>query len=131
MSMVSKVVMVVDDEVEMLSLVADHLRRHGLVVMTVSDAERALHLVKSMRPNLFLLDVMMPGIDGFELCRRLRSTPHTAETPVIMFSVLDTPQTRRTALECGADAFVPKSFSFTELVTKINSLLSRNGHYAH
>lgn len=127
MSMISKVVMVVDDETEMLSLVASHLRRHGLAVMTVPSAERALHLVKSMRPNLFLLDIMMPGIDGFELCKRLRTTPHTQNIPVIMFSILDTPQSRATARSCGADAFVPKSFSFSELVTQINSLLSRNG----
>ena len=132
MSTVSKVVMVVDDEADMLSLISAHLKRHGLAVMTVPSAEHALHLIKSMRPNLFLVDIMMPGIDGYELCKQLRNTPHTSDIPVIMFSALDTPQSRKNARDCGADAFVAKSFSFSELLMQVNSLLFRNGNgYAH
>ncbi|HVO68968.1 MAG TPA: response regulator [Aggregatilineaceae bacterium] len=124
--MISKVVMVVDDESEMLALLEIMLRRYGLAVMKAPDADLALHLVKSLKPDLFMLDVMMPGMNGFDLCRELRATPHTAKTPVIMFSALDTPQSRKKAIECGADVFISKRTLSDELSGQIHALLGNH-----
>jgi DNA-binding response OmpR family regulator len=124
--MISKVVMVVDDESEMLSLLEIMLRRYGLAVMKAPDADLALHLVKSLKPDLFMLDVMMPGMNGFELCRELRATPHTAKTPVIIFSALDTPQSRKKAIECGANVFISKRALSDELSDQIHALLGNH-----
>lgn len=123
----SKVVMVIDDETAMLSLVATKLKRHGVAAIKVSSAEQALHLIKSMKPNLFLVDVLMPTMSGYELCRRIRMNVHTRDIPVVMFSALDTPQSRQQALECGANAFIPK-LRFSELIDEITALLSSNGN---
>jgi len=124
--MISKVVMVVDDETEMLALLEIMLKRYGLAVMKAPDADLALHLVKSLKPDLFMLDVMMPGMNGFDLCRELRATPHTAKTPVIIFSALDTPQSRKKAMECGANAFIPKRTLTEELASQIHALLGNH-----
>ncbi|NDJ77870.1 MAG: response regulator [Chloroflexi bacterium] len=128
MATMSKVVLVVDDEVEMLTYLDVFLKKQGLVVMKARNAELALHLIKSLRPNLFLLDVMMPGMDGFELCREIRNIPHTAETPVIMITAYDTPQSREKAAECGADAFIPKTHLYQDLIDNIHTLLGTNSH---
>jgi len=124
--MISKVVMVVDDETEMLGLLEIMLKHFGLAVMKAPDADLALHLVKSLKPDLFMLDVMMPGMNGFDLCRELRATPHTAKTPVIIFSALDTPQARRRAMECGADVFISKRTLTEELSGQVHALLGNH-----
>ncbi len=122
--MINKMALVVDDESDMLELLTVLLRRMGVAVMKAPSAERALHLVKSLKPDLFLLDVMMPGMDGFELCQHIRQTPHTAATPVIIVSALDTPRSRNKARECGANAFVPKNDLVIGLRMQVDELLS-------
>jgi len=122
--MINKMVLVVDDENEMLELLSVLLRRMGVAVMKAPSAERALHLAKSLQPDLFLVDVMMPGMDGFELCRHIRQTPHTAATPVIMVSAFDTPRSRNKAIECGANAFVPKNDLVSGLRIQVDELLT-------
>jgi CheY-like chemotaxis protein len=126
MSVAHDVIMVVDDEAEMLSLIDLTLRRHGLTVLKVPSAALALHLTKSMKPSLFILDILMPGMDGIELCRQLRVNPHTAEIPIIMVSILDTPKSRRQASDNGANAFIPKKHLTNELVTMIFDFLDPN-----
>ncbi len=126
MSVAHDVIMVVDDEAEILTLVDLTLQRYGFTVLKVSSAELALHLTKSMRPNLFILDILMPGMDGLELCNQLRINPHTTEIPIIVISVLDTPQSRRQASDNGANAFIPKKDLINELALIILELLNPN-----
>mgnify|MGYP001197203477 FL=1 len=124
--MYNKAVMIVDDDADVLEYLAFLLKRHGLAVLKAQDAESALHLVQSLKPDLFLLDVWMPGVNGFELCRQLRANPHTAHTPVIVFSALSTARAQREALAAGADLFLSKSELPTTLIQAIQTLLGQD-----
>jgi CheY-like chemotaxis protein len=124
--MYNKAVMIVDDDADILEYLAFLLKRHGLAVLKAQDAESALHLVQSLKPDLFLLDIWMPGINGFELCRQLRANQHTAHTPVIVFSALSTARAQREALAAGADLFLSKSELPTTLIQAIQTLLGQN-----
>jgi len=124
--MYNKAVMIVDDDADVLEYLAFLLKRHGLAVLKAQDAESAPHLVQSLKPDLFLLDIWMPGINGFELCRQLRANPHTAHTPVIVFSALSTARAQREALAAGADLFLSKSELPTTLIQAIQTLLGQN-----
>src|SRR5262249_27375750 len=100
-------ILVVDDVPENVRLLEAVLTPRGYDVVTATDGETALELIPSARPDLVLLDVMMPGIDGFEVCRRLREDKETAVLPVIMItSSIGHEKTR--AIEAGADDFIPK-----------------------
>lgn len=124
--MYNKAVMIVDDDADVLEYLAYLLKRHGLAVLKAHDAESALHLVQSLKPDLFLLDVWMPGVNGFELCRQLRANRHTAHTPVIIFSALNTARAQREALAAGADLFLSKSELPTTLIQSIQTLLGQD-----
>lgn len=128
--MINKVAMVVDDETETLALLEVLLRRLGFAVMKARTAGLALHLVKSLKPNLFVLDDRMPDSDGFELCRQLRASPHTAQVPVIMVSACDTPRTRQLAQESGANAFLPKPLLPSELSAQVSALVNNGASTA-
>ncbi|MBI5960087.1 MAG: response regulator [Chloroflexi bacterium] len=119
-----KTVLVVDDDVNVLILIDTMLKKLGYPVVKALDAELALHLIKSLSPNLFILDVLMPGMNGFELCEAIRKVPHTAKTPVIMLTALDNLQSKKKALEAGANAFVPKTDLLRELIPQIQALLT-------
>lgn len=127
----NKAVMVVDDDADVVEYLSILLRSEGLAVVKAHDADGALHLVKSLKPDLFLVDVWMPGLDGFELCRRLRENPHTASTPVIIFSALNTPRTQREARTAGADMFIPKSDLPRQLSQQVRALLNNHVQQAH
>lgn len=118
------VIMIVDDEADMLSLLEIALKRQGFAVMKAKDAELALHLVNSFKPNLFIVDVMMPGMDGIELCRELRTIPHTANTPVIIMTAYDSTRFRSKAREAGANSFLPKANMMRLLIEQVHSLLA-------
>lgn len=121
--MINKVIMVVDDESEMLTLLDIALERQGYLVMKVQEPTRALHIVQSLTPNLFILDILMPEMDGYELCQQLRETPNTADTPVIMYSVLDSAQSRMKAFDAGATDYLHKQKTISALVERVNALL--------
>jgi CheY-like chemotaxis protein len=118
------VVLVVDDDPDMLTLLDTMLRRNGYVVMRASSAERALHLVKSFMPNLFVVDVLMPDMNGFELCERIRHIPHTANVPIIILTALNSIKSRQHAIEVGANAFVAKEDLSSDLTLEIHRLLT-------
>ncbi len=122
--MINKVIMVVDDESEMLHMLHLALESQGYLVMRVEDPMRALHITQSLTPNLFILDILMPEMDGYELCRRLRQQANTARTPVIMYSVLDSPQSRSKAFDMGATDYLHKQQTVTALIAKVNTLIS-------
>jgi CheY-like chemotaxis protein len=121
--MFRQVVLVVDDDPDMLTLMNAMLRRSGYVVMRASSAELALHLIKSFMPNLCVVDVLMPDMNGFELCEEIRRIPHTANVPIIVLTALNTRKSRQQAIAVGADAFVAKENLSSELTPEIHRLL--------
>jgi CheY-like chemotaxis protein len=126
--MFNKVVLVVDDDKHMLSLLGTILRQHGYAVVKAQNAEIALSLVRSFSPNLFIFDILMPGMDGFELCEAVRMFPHAAQTPIIMLTALDDSGSRKKALDAGVSAFVPKDQLSKGLIQAVQSLISSGNH---
>jgi CheY-like chemotaxis protein len=124
MDMYRQVILAVDDDPDMLTLLDTMLKRRGYVVMKARNAEIALHLIKSFSPNLLVLDVLMPNMDGFELCERIRNIPHTANIPIIILTALNTANTRQQAINVGANAFIAKDDLFSDLAAEIQRLLS-------
>ena len=123
-SMATPKILVVDDQPINVQLLKRKLEREGMIVATSYSGREALDLVKADKPDLILLDVMMPEMDGYEVCRRLRADPQTARVPVLMFSAKGTSDDRRNGMLVGADDFVTKSVGPRALVARIRSLLS-------
>ena len=115
-------VLVVDDDVTVREVVVSYLRAAGHEVTEAGDGESALAAARSRSPQLVVLDLMLPGIDGLEVCRRLRET---GDVPVIMLTALGEEQDRVLGLEVGADDYVTKPFSPRELVLRVDSVLRR------
>ena len=115
-------ILVVDDVPENVRLLEAVLVPRGYEVVTATDGLAALDLVETEKPDLILLDVMMPGLDGYAVCRHLRANDATAVLPVIMVTS-SIGQEKRKAIEAGADDFIPKPFNHDELLTRVRSLL--------
>jgi len=115
----------VDDEVNILELLRFNLSKNGYEVKTFTDAAALLAEVKLIVPDLFLLDLMLPGIDGLELCRRLRNDPATSQAPIIMLTAKTSEVDKIVGLELGADDYVTKPFSVLELLARVKALLRR------
>ena len=117
-------VLVVDDDVTVREVVVSYLRAGGHVVVEAADGAEALRMMRSEPADLVVLDLMMPGIDGLEVCRRLRAT---GDVPIIMLTALGAEVDRVVGLESGADDYVTKPFSPRELVLRVDALLRRVG----
>ena len=115
-------ILVVDDVPENVRLLEAVLDAHGYDVVSATNGDAALELALSARPDLVLLDVMMPQPDGLAVCKQLRAQEETAVLPVIMLTASEGSE-KRTAIEAGADDFIPKPFDRAELLTRIRSLL--------
>jgi CheY-like chemotaxis protein len=115
-------ILVVDDVPENVRLLTAVLTGHGYDVLSAGNGSAALDLVESAPPDLVLLDVVMPHVDGFDVCRRLRAREATAVLPVIMVTASSGPE-RRHAIEAGADDFVSKPFDHDELLARVRSLV--------
>ena len=116
-------VLVVDDTPQNVKLLADLLGVKGFAVTTASNGEEALQKVASHQPDIVLLDVMMPGMNGYDVCRRLRADPATALLPVVLVTSLDPQQERINGIEAGADDFLSKPINQPEMFARVNSLL--------
>jgi two-component system phosphate regulon response regulator PhoB len=117
-------ILIVDDDPDIRSLYRLVLHQEGLDVVEAESGQEALSKVQAERPALVLLDIMMPEMDGYEVCRQLRADPQTARLPVLMFSAKGTSDDRKNGMLVGADDFVTKSAGPRALVTRIRSLLS-------
>lgn len=115
-------ILVVDDELALQETVAYNLKRQGYEVETCGDGPSALEAARTHKPDLILLDIMLPGIDGFELCRILRSEMNT---PVLMLTARDDEIDRVVGLEVGADDYMTKPFSMRELMARVKAMLRR------
>src|SRR5258708_6679590 len=116
-------VLLVDDDHKIISLLKRGLAYEGFEVYTASDGEAGLIAAKTYQPHLVLLDITMPGVDGFEVCRRLRLLDDMA---IIMLTARDDVADKVNALGLGADDYVPKPFSFDELVARMRAVLRRH-----
>ncbi|WP_243725436.1 response regulator transcription factor [Actinomadura rubrisoli] len=116
-------VLVVDDEANIRDLIEVALRFHGFATVTASTGEAALRQAAVQRPDLVLLDVMLPDVDGFEVCRQLRAGGD--QVPVIFLTARDTPSDTVTGLTLGGDDYVTKPFSIEALVARVRAVLRR------
>jgi signal transduction histidine kinase len=116
-------ILVVDDNLQNREVAEGHLVGAGYAALQAEGGEQALALLAERRPDLVLLDVLMPGIDGFETCRRIRALPGGAELPIVFLTALGDLATHKAALESGADDFLTKPINRTELLIRVRSLL--------
>lgn len=115
--------LIVDDLADNRLLLGRHLRQQGYLVAEAESAEAALAMIKARPPDLVLLDVMLPGIDGYEACRRLKGDRHTSLLPVIIVTSLESREDRIRSIESGADEFLTKPVNKAELLARVRSLL--------
>jgi len=120
--MAGKRVLVVDDDVKTVELVKLYLNRDGYRVLTAYDGVEALRLARESHPDLIVLDLMLPGIDGLEICRTLRGE---SDVPIIMLTAKTTDQDKLAGLNLGADDYVTKPFSPRELAARVRAVLRR------
>ena len=118
-------VLVVEDDPDIAELVARYLEKAGYTATRVSSGRDALDAVRAKAPDLIVLDVMLPHIDGLEVCRLLRANEHTASIPIIMLTARAEESERIVGLEMGADDYLAKPFSPNELVARVRALLRR------
>src|SRR5215831_7854557 len=118
----SGTIFVVDDLPENVDLIEAILSPRGYTVRSAASGEEALEAIEGQLPDLVLLDVRMPGIDGFEVCRRFRASPATSFLPIVMVTA-HASEERIKAIEAGADDFLPKPFDQAELLARVRSLL--------
>jgi CheY-like chemotaxis protein len=116
-------ILLVDDDLQILPLLQKGLAYEGFEVYTAVDGESGLAAAKEYQPHIVLLDIAMPGLDGFEVCRRLRLQDDIA---IIMLTARDEVTDKVSALNLGADDYVPKPFAFDELVARIRAVLRRH-----
>jgi DNA-binding response OmpR family regulator len=119
-------VLVIDDEKDLIELVRYNLDKEGFQVISALDGEAGLALATSELPDAVVVDLMLPGIDGLEVCRRLRTGERTAKIPVIMLTAKASESDRVVGLELGADDYVTKPFSPRELAARLKAVLRRS-----
>ena len=118
-------ILVVEDERDIADLVKYHLEKAGFSARVMGDGKQALELIARDHPDLLILDLMLPGLDGLEVCRRLRGNTATRSIPIIMLTAKAEEVDRIVGLEMGADDYIPKPFSPRELVARVKAVLRR------
>ena len=119
--------LLIDDDSRLAGMVGDYLRAQGFELTHAPDGVTGLSYALALKPDLMILDVMMPGIDGLEVCRRLRMLPDTVgTTPVLMLTAKGDPMERVIGLELGADDYLAKPFEPRELLARIRAILRRH-----
>jgi len=118
-----KKILVVDDEPKIIQLTQDYLENAGFSVISAGDGERALAVIQIEKPDLVVLDLGLPGMDGLDVCRSIRKT---SSLPIIMLTARDEETDKLVGLELGADDYITKPFSPKELVARVRSVLRRS-----
>ena len=121
--MTGRHLLIVDDEENLRSMLTAALRHHGFTITATGNGREALRMVAEVRPDLVVLDVMMPELDGFEVCRRLRADGD--RTPVVFLTARDDTDDKVRGLTLGGDDYLQKPFSLDELVARIEAVLRR------
>ena len=122
--MAKRTVLVVDDEANIRELARLYLERNDFRVLTAESGDQALKLVERERPDLMVLDLMLPGVDGWEVCRRVRAG---SDVPILMLTARDDDVDKIVGLELGADDYMTKPFNPRELVARVRAILRRSG----
>jgi len=116
-------ILVVDDEIYIVHILDFSLGMEGYEVVTALDGEQALEKARSEKPDLIVLDIMMPKLDGYETCKRLKADAETKDVPVILLSAKGRNVDQKVGFEVGADDYITKPFSPRKLVERINAIL--------
>src|SRR5437763_1274866 len=119
-------ILVIDDEPDLVELVRYNLARDGFEVVCACDGRAGMESARHHKPDLVVLDVMMPNIDGLDVCRQLRADPRTSGMPIILLTAKAGEADRIVGLELGADDYVTKPFSPRELVARVKAVLRRS-----
>jgi two-component system alkaline phosphatase synthesis response regulator PhoP len=122
-------ILIVDDEQDIVDLLSVSFKREGFQVISADNGENALELVSTKKPDLVILDLMLPGIQGFEVCKMIRSDPENANLPILILSAKDSEVDRVVGLEIGADDYITKPFSVGELIARTRAALRRVGRH--
>lgn len=125
--MTEKLITIVDDEDDIVKLVSHHLKREGFKVKEFHNGRDFLSYIESVVPDLAVLDIMLPGINGLEICRILKNKNSTSNVPIIMLTAKATEADVVVGLELGADDYIVKPFSPRELVARVKTVLRRTG----
>jgi twitching motility two-component system response regulator PilG len=118
-------ILIVEDEESLLKLESILLSAKGYIVTGVMDGRTALEKISMEKPDLVLLDIMLPSLDGFEVCRRIKEDPETGAIPVVILTARKNSQDHARGLEAGADAYITKPFKSMQVMETIASLLSK------
>jgi two-component system, OmpR family, alkaline phosphatase synthesis response regulator PhoP len=120
---VRKKILVVEDDADLVELLRFNLKKAGFAVGIAIDGIEALKKARSLLPDLILLDLMLPELDGIAVCEVLRRDPTTASVPVIMLTAMSSQLARLTGLEAGANDYVTKPFNFKDLLARVEAIL--------
>ena len=118
-------ILIVDDDVTITDLMKMLVSMEGHQPTTVNDSTKAIEVAETIRPDLITLDLMMPGLTGFELCELLHKDPRFSNVPILIISAKDDPASKERALEAGARDYITKPFGVDEFIGKIDSLTTR------
>jgi len=117
-------ILIVDDDISITELMKALVKIEGHEPTTVNNSMQAMEIAQTVNPDLITLDLMMPGMTGFELCKLLREDPKFTNTPIVIVSAKDDPESKQQALEAGAKDYLTKPFGMEELMGKIKSLIA-------
>ncbi len=120
-------VLVVDDSINELELISDYLRKNGYTVITATDAKEALNKATEHSPNVIVTDLVMPGMNGLEMCRTLKQDPTTQKVPIVACTSKSGDIDRLWAMKQGVDMYVTKPFTQEQLLNAVRYSLSQNG----
>lgn len=122
--MSNKTILIADDQLHIIELVTISLEDPRFNIVTAQDGEEAMNKITTIKPDLVLLDVMMPKLDGFEVCRRIKADPETSNIPVILLTSKGHPEDHAKGKECGSNAFLTKPFSPIRLLSTVEEHLN-------
>ena len=125
MATISKKVLIIEDDPSFSRAISHIVEKEGYSVTNASNGMMGLRMAKENKPDLLILDVMLPGIDGFEICSQLRNEPQTAKLPIIMLSAKGQETDRTTGLKVGADEYLTKPVDRAVLLEKVTALLDK------
>jgi DNA-binding response OmpR family regulator len=128
---VGRTVLVIDDEPELVKLLDYNLTKAGYLVLSAKDGENGLAMARKHSPDAIILDVMMPGLDGWEVCKRLRTDPSTSALPILMLTAKAEEGDRVLGLELGADDYVTKPFGVRELLALVGLPAAAANRYTY
>ncbi len=118
-------ILVIDDELETIELIQAAFKRNGCTVIGAINGHEGLHLAREHQPAIILIDLMLPGLDGFELCRQLRDDPRTAHIPRVILSARDSLADQTDALQAGADRYMVKPVGMKTLLGLVEGLIGQ------